>query len=99
MILNVGDLVGLKLPTIFELYADISDIDVNHPQYVNRRLAQSGARRIISSAYVLNFTPATYLLPGDVALVISISNNDCQHVYVIGPRGPGWTYGAVLFVL
>ena len=35
----------------------------------------------------------------DVALVVAIDRADCSAVYVIGPHGGGWAFGAFLTVV
>ena len=39
------------------------------------------------------------LQPRDVALVVSIERADGSNVYVIGPHGGGWAFGAFLKVV
>jgi hypothetical protein len=45
-------------------------------------------------AYVLGT-----LEPGDVAMVIAVPKRDGSSVYVLGPNGGGWTFGAMLKVV
>lgn len=40
--------------------------------------------------------PVTHLTDRDTAIVVSLSNHDGRCVYVIGPYGAGWTFGALL---
>lgn len=39
------------------------------------------------------------LLQKDVALLIARERSDGSNVYVLGPHGGGWTYGALLTVV
>ena len=88
MILNCGDLVSLRVPVLTKLHTDISDVDILHPQYKQSRVLSTN-----------DHGPA-YLLPGDVALVITVSSeHDHRHVYIVGPHGTGWTYSAALYIL
>jgi len=36
------------------------------------------------------------LVKNDTAIVVSLSNFDGRCVYVVGPNGAGWTFGALL---
>lgn len=40
--------------------------------------------------------PVSHLSNKDTAIVVSLSNADGRCVYVIGPHGAGWTFGAFL---
>lgn len=39
------------------------------------------------------------LLPDDVALVVAIERSDGSSIYVIGPSGSGWAFGAFLKIV
>lgn len=43
--------------------------------------------------------PTSSLMQGEYAIVISLSSHDGVRVYVLGPRGAGWTFGAFLKVI
>lgn len=36
------------------------------------------------------------LVPADVAVVVALGRADGSKLYVLGPRGGGWTFGAYL---
>lgn len=38
----------------------------------------------------------SFLQAGEPALVISLDRSDARCVYVVGPHGPGWAFGAYL---
>lgn len=40
--------------------------------------------------------PVSHLTKRDTAVVVSLSNLDGRCVYVVGPHGAGWTFGAFL---
>ena len=40
--------------------------------------------------------PISHLTARDTAVVVSLSSHDGRCVYVVGPHGPGWTFGALL---
>ena len=40
--------------------------------------------------------PVSHLTSHDTAVVVSLSSHDGKCVYVIGPHGAGWTFGALL---
>lgn len=40
--------------------------------------------------------PVSHLTKADTAIVVSLSNFDGRCVYVVGPHGAGWTFGAYL---
>lgn len=40
--------------------------------------------------------PVSHLTKADTAIVVSLSNSDGRCVYVVGPHGAGWTFGAYL---
>lgn len=42
------------------------------------------------------FNVVSKLARGETAVVVSLSSHDCRSVYVIGPHGAGWTFGANL---
>ena len=40
--------------------------------------------------------PVSHLTKHDTACVVSLSSSDGRCVYVVGPHGAGWTFGALL---
>ena len=40
--------------------------------------------------------PVSHLTCADTAVVVSLSSHDGKCVYIIGPHGAGWTFGALL---
>ncbi len=40
--------------------------------------------------------PVSFLTAKDTAIIISLSNSDGRCVYVAGPHGTGWIFGAYL---
>lgn len=43
-----------------------------------------------------NGHPVSHLTSKDTAVIVSLSNADARCVYVVGPHGAGWTFGALL---
>lgn len=43
-----------------------------------------------------NFEHVSFLSPNNTAIVVSLSSADAKCVYIIGPNGAGWTFGAYL---
>lgn len=43
-----------------------------------------------------SYREVAYLDVGEPAIVISLSSYDGRCIYVIGPHGSGWTFGAYL---
>lgn len=40
--------------------------------------------------------PVSHMDKSDTAVVVSLSSHDGRCVYVVGPHGAGWTFGALL---
>lgn len=46
-----------------------------------------------------NALATSMILRRDVAVVIAVGRSDGSQVYVLGPHGGGWTFGAFLKIL
>lgn len=46
------------------------------------------------SADTSNLRVVGRIVPHDVALVLALGRKDGSKIYVLGPRGSGWTFGA-----